>query len=165
MEEQEQSTAREMSMDIGPAEEDNYREKFENLKILVQQQQKELASQKIRNEGVATITTCLQEEREENSQLRSKIQKLEQSMVTLQSRLANGNNGNSVTTEQDAVLPGPSKNIMDNLVRWQTSTVMLLHLLQADECGLHSRCLLQDVRLFVTGAREHSLATKLATSI
>ena len=112
-------------MDTGPPvsheSEDTYREKFENLKILVQQQQRELQSQKIRNEGVTTITTCLQEEREENSQLRNKIQKLEQSVVTLQSRLsATGHNSNLNVQEGESVLPGPSKQILENLVRENT---------------------------------------------
>ncbi len=101
--------------------EDTYREKFENLKILVQQQQKELQSHKIRNEGISTITACLQEERQENAQLRSKMNKLEQSVTTLQGRLtATGHSPHSSLENGETVLPGPSKQLMDNLVRENT---------------------------------------------
>ena len=108
--------------------EDTYKEKFENLKILVQQQQRELQSQKIRNEGVTTITTCLQEEREENNQLRNKIQNLEQSMLKLQSKFsASGLNSNINAQEDESVLPGPSKQLMEKLVRENTRFRQILH--------------------------------------
>ena len=115
------ATRMETDAPVSHENEDTYKEKFENLKILVHQQQRELQSQKIRNEGVTTITTCLQEEREENNQLRNKIQKLEQSVVTLQSRLsASGHVSNVNTQEGESVLPGPSKQLMENLVRENT---------------------------------------------
>ena len=146
-------------MDTGPPvsheSEDTYREKFENLKILVQQQQRELQSQKIRNEGVTTITTCLQEEREENSQLRNKIQKLEQSVVTLQSRLsASGHNSNLNVQEGESVLPGPSKQILENLVRENTRLRQSLRQASGDPAHMEH---LEKVTLFKKKRKYRSL--------
>jgi centrosomal protein CEP55 len=98
--------------------EDSYKDKCEHLVILVQKLQKELQSHRIRDEGIATMTACLQEQKEDNEQLRTKLANCEREKSVLHNRLSSaGLSPHPSLQEGESLLPGPSKQVFDNLVR------------------------------------------------
>lgn len=99
-------------------ERDSYKEKVEHLKILITKYKQEIQAQKIRKEGVETVSKLLHEAREENSVLTKKNLALETVVRNLQSRLSsNGISGELGLEEDESFIPGSSKRLLDNLAR------------------------------------------------
>lgn len=104
--------------------ENTYKEKFENLKEICQNLYREVLSNKIRGEGVNTLRTCLQEEREDNQKCRLQLKKCEGIVLLYKKKLEES--GKSVSSEGEAepagsqndnLAPGTSKQLLDNLAR------------------------------------------------
>ncbi|KAJ8316958.1 hypothetical protein KUTeg_004862 [Tegillarca granosa] len=107
-----------MALSSAEQERDSLQEKVDHLKILLKQYQNELQSQKIRKEGVETVSKLLQESRLENNLLQKRNKTLETVIRNLQSRLTNNGLSDSITLEEgDMFIPGTSKQVLDNLTR------------------------------------------------
>ncbi|KAI0211973.1 hypothetical protein LSAT2_003158 [Lamellibrachia satsuma] len=116
---------------------DEYREKFDNLKVLVRELQKQIKSQRVQGDTLHTLNTCLDEERRENTDLREQIKKLEHVVTVLRKRLLA--NRLSVQTEfeaSDPLIITPSKQLLDNLVQENTKLQEKLKYLQVDPVKL-----------------------------
>ncbi|KAL3862979.1 hypothetical protein ACJMK2_004835 [Sinanodonta woodiana] len=94
------------------------REKLEHFKVLIRQLQQELYSNKIRKEGVETVSRLLQESKQENVSLQKRARAMEAAIRNLQSRLEQHGLSSQITLDEDETyLPGHSKHLLDNLTR------------------------------------------------
>ncbi|VDI32049.1 uncharacterized protein LOC143072436 [Mytilus galloprovincialis] len=99
-------------------ERDSYKEKVEHMKLMIQKYKQEIQAQKIRREGVETVSRLLHESREENAAYQKKNIALETVVRNLQSRLSmNGISDGMTLGEGDVFIPGSSKQVLDNLAR------------------------------------------------
>lgn len=99
-------------------ERDSLQEKVGHLKNLLKQYYQELQSQKIRKEGVETVSKLLQESKHENNLLQKRNKTLETAIRNLQSRLTSNGLSDSITLEEgDMFMPGTSQQLLDNLAR------------------------------------------------
>lgn len=99
-------------------ERDSYKEKVEHMKMMIIKYKQEIQTQKIRKEGVETVSKLLHESREENANLTKKNVALEMVVRNLQSRLSlYGISDGMALEEGDMFIPGSSKQLLDNLAR------------------------------------------------
>ncbi|XP_046379118.1 TNFAIP3-interacting protein 2-like [Haliotis rufescens] len=99
-------------------ERDWYKEKLLHMKVVFREMQHSLQSQKIRKEGVETVSVLLKESRQQITTLENQKRALETAVRNLQNRLANHGLSNSVTFEENELfIPGTSKQILDNLAK------------------------------------------------
>ncbi|XP_067657315.1 TNFAIP3-interacting protein 2-like [Haliotis asinina] len=99
-------------------ERDWYKEKLLHMKVVFKEMQHSLQSQKIRKEGIETVSTLLKESRQQITTLENQKRALETAVRNLQNRLANHGLSNSVTFEENELfIPGTSKQILDNLAK------------------------------------------------
>lgn len=114
-------------------ERDSYKEKVEHLKIMITKYKQEIQAQKIRKEGVETVSKLLHEAREENSNLTKKNLALETVVRNLQSRLSSNGMSNEFGLEEDeSFIPGSSKRLLDNLARENKRLRSLIQVSTAD---------------------------------
>lgn len=99
-------------------EQDLHREKPHIIEAVTNEQQKDIQSQKRRKDGMDTIAKLLQETQQDLILARKKNKALELSVRFLQNKLTqSGMNPNVELEDEEVFIPGPSKEIMDNLVR------------------------------------------------
>ncbi|KAK7484941.1 hypothetical protein BaRGS_00023861 [Batillaria attramentaria] len=92
-----------------------YKEKVENMKLLLKHYQAQLESQKVRRDGVETVSRLLAESRQENARLKKNQATMETLIKNLQNRLEL--NGLSGKTDEDdeVIMPAMSKQTLNNL--------------------------------------------------
>ena len=99
------------------AELQGYKKKVENMTVLLKHYQSELESQKVRRDGVETVSRLLAESRQENVALKKNLVALETTVKNLQNRLvvcgvSSGEGGD----DNEVIVPGTSKQTLTNLV-------------------------------------------------
>lgn len=95
-----------------------YKEKNEHFKIVIKELQKEIQSERIRKEGIGTISKLLHESRHEVAIFKDKYKKCGYVIQNLQSRLRAHCISDSVDLGDDELLlPGTSQQLLENLIR------------------------------------------------
>lgn len=95
---------------------DKINQKFDNFKIAIRQLQKEVQTERVKNQGLTTIISSSKETKEENSKLRKDMQIKESAIAVLQNRLSNLGESTEVRLKDgEHVIPGPSRQILDSL--------------------------------------------------
>ncbi|XP_078588552.1 uncharacterized protein LOC144869292 isoform X1 [Branchiostoma floridae x Branchiostoma japonicum] len=104
---------------VGPEREDFYRQKFEAVSQMLVALSEENKSLKIRLNGVQTLQTLLSEAREEIAGKHQLIRDMETRIADLQAMIAKlgGNSGDKSILQGAIVVPGVSKELVDNLIR------------------------------------------------
>ncbi|XP_019626338.1 PREDICTED: centrosomal protein of 55 kDa-like isoform X1 [Branchiostoma belcheri] len=104
---------------VGPERDDFYRQKFEAVSQMVVSLSEENKSLKIRLNGVQTLQTLLSEAREELAGKHQVIRDLETRVADLQAKIAKlgGNSEDKSILQGAIVVPGVSKELVDNLIR------------------------------------------------
>ncbi|XP_035673050.1 TNFAIP3-interacting protein 2-like [Branchiostoma floridae] len=104
---------------VGPEREDFYRQKFEAVSQMLVALSEENKSLKIRLNGVQTLQTLLSEAREELAGKHQLIRDMETKIADLQAMIAKlgGNSGDRSILQGAIVVPGVSKELVDNLIR------------------------------------------------
>ena len=105
--------------DLGTSTENiQYKEKVESLSSCVKKLHQELQSERLRVEGLNTVSVCLEEERQENEQLRKELQQKDSQIENYKSRLYNLGQSTSLSMgEEDFIVPGQSKVVVENLMK------------------------------------------------
>lgn len=97
---------------------DSYKAKYEHLKATVKQLYKERQTLLARVHGLESLSTLLSETRQENKELHEKNSKLEATIATYQGRLSSIGASLSLSFEEgEPFVPGPSRQLLDNLVK------------------------------------------------
>ncbi|KAI8512607.1 CD40 signaling pathway [Branchiostoma belcheri] len=104
---------------VGPERDDFYRQKFEAVSQMVVSLSEENKSLKIRLNGVQTLQTLLSEAREELAVKHQVIRDMETRIKDLQAKIAKlgGNSEDKSILQGAIVVPGVSKELVDNLIR------------------------------------------------
>ena len=127
---------------------DAYKEKLNHLKVYINEQKYQLQSQKIRKEGVETLSKLLTESRQEISTLQRQKKTLETLIRNLQNRLATNGLSDSVTFgENELFIPGISKQIFDNLAK-ENARLRNMIGTPSEFVGLKTNSMLQEVGLY-----------------
>ena len=143
--------------DFNSGSSDEYHEKFDNLKVLVRELQKQLKSQRVQGDALHTLNTCLDEERRENTDLREQIKNLEHVVTVLRERLlANKLSAQTEFEASDPLIITPSKQLLDNLVEENIKLQEKLKYLQVDpvkleqlyKVGFFSSCIIMRLAVF-----------------
>lgn len=93
-----------------------YKKKVEQMTVLIRHYQSELESQKVRRDGVETVSRLLAECRQENLHLKKSQVAIETVVKNLQNRLmVNGLPSSSMTEDNEVIVPGTSKQTLTNL--------------------------------------------------
>ena len=93
-----------------------YKRKVEQMTVLLSHYQSELESQKVRRDGVETVSRLLAECRQENLALKKSHAALEMTVKNLHNRLAvNGISPKSTMNDNEVIVPGTSKQTLTNL--------------------------------------------------
>ena len=93
-----------------------YKKKVEHMTVLLKHYQNELESQKVRRDGVETVSRLLAECRQENLVLKRNQIAMETLVKNLQNRLTvNGLSSSSATEDNEVIVPGTSKQTLTNL--------------------------------------------------
>ncbi|XP_041371109.1 TNFAIP3-interacting protein 2-like [Gigantopelta aegis] len=126
-------------------ERDAYKEKLDHMKVFINELKRELQSQRIRNEGVETVSKLLSESRQEILTLQRQKKTLETLIRNLQNRLAINGLSNSVTFgENELFIPGISKQILDNLAK-ENARLRNMIGTPSDVGGFKSNSMLQEI--------------------
>nr|KAI8768540.1 hypothetical protein BgiMline_000563 [Biomphalaria glabrata] len=95
-----------------------YRQRFQNMKLVVKELQDQLALYKNRCSGVDTVALMLKESKLEVLKLTRQCKALETAVANLQNRLSiNGLPSSLNIEETERFVPGASKQTLDNLAR------------------------------------------------
>ncbi|KAL8563706.1 hypothetical protein ACOMHN_050534 [Nucella lapillus] len=93
-----------------------YKQKTEQMTALIRHYQSELESQKVRRDGVETVSRLLSECRQENIILKKKHSALQMMVHNLQNRLTvSGVTSASEADDNEVIMPGMSKQTLTNL--------------------------------------------------
>lgn len=94
----------------------SYKMKVDQMTVLLKHYRTELEAQKIRRDGMETVSRLLTEARQENIHLKRNQAALETMVQNLQNRLmVNGLPSSSATEDKDILVPGTSKQTLTNL--------------------------------------------------
>ncbi|XP_076461088.1 uncharacterized protein LOC143293759 [Babylonia areolata] len=94
----------------------SYKSKVEQMTVLLKHYQNELESQKVRRDGVETVSRLLAESRQENVALKKNMIAMETTMKNLKNRLvANGLCPGVEADDNEVIVPGTSKQTLTNL--------------------------------------------------
>jgi len=104
--------------DVSSSEDEiSYKNKFEKLIGHVNTLQKNLESERMRTKGVDALSACLQEEREQNQELKDKLRQKEKGITVLQSRLERlGANSSLTLSDGEIIRPGTSKSLLESVM-------------------------------------------------
>ncbi|CAL1547678.1 unnamed protein product [Lymnaea stagnalis] len=95
-----------------------YRQRFQNMKLVLKELQEQLAIYKNRCAGVDTVALMLKESKLEVVKLTRQCKAFETAVANLQNRLSTNGLSSSVNIEETEVyVPGASKQTLDNLAR------------------------------------------------
>lgn len=98
--------------------EHHYRQRFQNMKLVLKELQEQLAIYKNRCAGVDTVALMLKESKLEVVKLTRQCKALETAVANLQNRLSTNGLSSSVNIEEtELYVPGASKQTLDNLAR------------------------------------------------
>ena len=99
-------------------ERDLYKEKVDNLKLVVRKLHQDLRSSSLRLKGSETIANLLKDSRIENQILLKENARLTHAVSVLQHRLVKqGASANLSLQDGDELNPGPSRQLLDNLIQ------------------------------------------------
>lgn len=105
-----------------------YKDKVENMKLLLKHYHSQLESQKIRRDGVETVSRLLAEARQENLALKKKQAAMDTLIQNLHNRLIVNGISTSHSVEGDEVIvPGMSKQTLNSLVVENARLRNMLH--------------------------------------
>lgn len=104
-----------------------YKEKVENMKLLLKHYQAQLESHKVRRDGVETVSRLLAEARQENLTLKKNQVALETTIKNLQNRLVVNGISNAATEDDEVIVPSMSKQTFNNLALENARLRSILH--------------------------------------
>lgn len=110
------STVPQSLSDMSDAE-DSFKEKYYNVVVLVKKLQTDVARYKIQEEGHRTLKLCRDEDAKELRRLRKHEAVSQKTIAVLQNRLiANKLPSTVELLDDDVIIPGPSRDVLDNLI-------------------------------------------------